>query len=224
MRKILLFFISAVVSVCVLQAQDRVIRGKVTAVEDGSPLPGVNVVVKGTTIGTSTDADGNYSISVPSSASVLVFSFIGLMEQEVEIGARTVIDVQMKPDVTQLSEIVITGYGTTLKKEFSGAASNISSENISKLPSLSVNQALQGQASGVMVTANSGTPGGGISVRVRGQSTINGNSNPLYVIDGVPVVAGNISQDGFGGQVQNALAGLNPQDIERIEVLKDAST
>ncbi|GIV36833.1 MAG: SusC/RagA family TonB-linked outer membrane protein [Cyclobacteriaceae bacterium] len=224
MQKFLPLFVSVIFSALALQAQERVVRGKVTSAEDGSPLPGVNVIVKGTTVGTSTDSDGNYSISVPASGNTLVFSFIGLLETEVAIGARTVIDVQMQPDVKQLSEIVITGYGTTLKKEFSGSAANISSENISKLPSLSVNQALQGQASGVMVTANSGTPGGGISVRVRGQSTINGNSNPLYVIDGVPVVADNISQDGFGGQVQNALAGLNPQDIERIEVLKDAST
>ncbi len=224
MRKILLFFYFVLFSVSALWAQERVVRGKVTTAEDGTPLPGVNVLVKGTMIGTSTDADGNYSISVPASGNVLVFSFIGLKEQEVEIGNRSVVDVQMQTDVTQLAEIVVTGYGTTLKKEFSGAASNISSENISRLPTLSVNQVLQGQASGVMVTSNSGTPGGGISVRVRGQASINGSSDPLYVIDGVPVVAGNISQDGFGGQVQNALAGLNPQDIERIEVLKDAST
>ncbi len=205
-------------------AQDRTVTGKVTSADDNSTLPGVNVVLKGTSTGTTTDVNGNYSISVPSSGGVLVFSFIGLKSQEVEVGARTTIDVQMQSDVTQLSEIVVTGYGTTLKKEFSGSSASISSENISKLPSLSVNQALQGQASGVMVTSNSGTPGGGISVRVRGQATISGNSDPLYVIDGVPVIAGNLQQDGFGGQTQNALAGLNPQDIESIEVLKDAST
>jgi TonB-linked SusC/RagA family outer membrane protein len=147
-----------------------------------------------------------------------------MVTAEAEVGSRSVVDIQMAPDVKQLSEVVITGYGTTLKKEFSGVSANISAESIGKLPSLSVNQALQGQAAGVMVTSNSGTPGGGISVRVRGQSSISGSNDPLYVIDGVPVVAGNISQDGFGGQEQNTLAGLNPQDIQSIEVLKDAST
>lgn len=205
-------------------AQDRTISGTVTSTEDGSPLPGVNVVVKGTTIGSVTSADGNFTIAVPSTSTTLVFTFIGLESQEVEISNRSTIDVQMTTDVTQLTEVVVTGYGTTLKKEFSGASANISSEDISKLPSLSVNQALQGQAAGVFVTSNSGAPGGGISVRVRGQSSINGSNDPLYVIDGVPVIAGNVAQDGFGGQEQNALAGLNPQDIQSIEVLKDAST
>lgn len=182
------------------------------------------MVLKGTTTGVVTDADGMYRISISSTGGTLVFSFIGMVTAEVEVGSRSVVDVQMAPDVKQLSEVVVTGYGTTLKKEFSGVSASISAESIGKLPSLSVNQALQGQAAGVMVTSNSGTPGGGISVRVRGQSSISGSNDPLYVIDGVPVVAGNISQDGFGGQEQNTLAGLNPQDIQSIEVLKDAST
>lgn len=225
MKKILLsFFLLLAIANMVALAQDRTVSGKVTAADDGSALPGVNVVLKGTTTGVVTDADGMYRISVPGSGGTLVFSFIGMNTTEAEIGSRSVVDVQMGVDVKQLSEVVITGYGTTLKKEFSGVSANISAESISKLPSLSVNQALQGQAAGVMVTSNSGTPGGGISVRVRGQSSISGSNDPLYVIDGVPVVAGNISQDGFGGQEQNTLAGLNPQDIQSIEVLKDAST
>lgn len=221
--RLTIFSLLMITSIGVM-AQERTVSGKVTSAEDGSTLPGVNVVLKGTSVGVVTDVSGEYRISVPTSGATLVFSFIGMTTMEVEVGSRAVIDVQIATDVTQLSEVIVTGYGSTLKKEFSGSSATISADAISKLPSLSVNQALQGQASGVFVTANSGAPGGGISVRVRGQSTISGNSEPLYVIDGVPVIAGNLSQDGFGGQSTNALAGLNPQDIQSMEVLKDAST
>jgi TonB-linked SusC/RagA family outer membrane protein len=224
MRKILLMLVIFSVLLGNTYAQSRRITGKVTSAADGSPLPGVNVIIKGTTAGTATDADGNYAMDVSSEDAILTFSFIGLKSIDKPSGGLSVIDVQMEEDVSQLSEVVVTGYGTTLRKEFSGSSASISSENISKLPALSVNQVLQGQASGVFVTSNSGAPGGGISVRIRGQSSINGTTDPLYVIDGVPVIAGNLAQDGFGGQEQNALAGLNPQDIQSIEVLKDAST
>ncbi len=205
-------------------AQERTVTGKVTSAEDGSPLPGVNVVLKGTSVGTVTDVTGNYRINVPSDGGTLIFSFIGLTTVETGVGARSVIDAQLAADITQLSEVVVTGYAPTLKREFSGSSASVSAKDIEKLPVLSANQAIQGQASGVFVTSNSGTPGGGISVRVRGQSSINASNEPLYVIDGVPVIAGNITQDGFGGQTENALAGLNPQDIQSIEVLKDASS
>jgi TonB-dependent starch-binding outer membrane protein SusC len=221
--RLTIFSLLIITSIGVM-AQERTVSGKVTSAEDGSTLPGVNVVLKGTSVGVVTDVSGEYRIAVPTSGATLVFSFIGMTTTEVEVGSRAVIDVQIATDVTQLSEVIVTGYGSTLKKEFSGSSATISADAISKLPSLSVNQALQGQASGVFVTANSGAPGGGISVRVRGQSTISGSSEPLYVIDGVPVIAGNLSQDGFGGQSTNALAGLNPQDIQSMEVLKDAST
>ncbi len=205
-------------------AQERTVSGKVTSIEDGATLPGVNVVLKGTTTGTVTDIDGNFKLSVPSDGGTLVFSFIGLASEEVAIGARSVIDIQMSADVKQLSEVVVVGYGTTLKKEFSGSSVSVSSKQIEKLPINSADQALQGLAAGVQVTSASGTPGGGISVRVRGQTSISASNDPLYVIDGVPVVSGNLQQTGFGGQGGNALAGLNPNDIQSIEVLKDASS
>ncbi len=205
-------------------AQERTVSGKVTSVEDGSTLPGVNVVLKGTTNGTVTDIDGNYKLSVPADGGTLVFSFIGLASEEVAIGARSVIDVQMSQDVKQLSEVVVVGYGTTLKKEFTGSSVQVSAKQLEKLPLTSADQMLQGLAAGVQVTSNSGTPGGGLSVRVRGQTSISASNDPLYVIDGVPVVSGNIQQTGFGGQSGNALAGLNPNDIQTIEVLKDASS
>jgi len=205
-------------------AQDRTISGKVTSVEDGTPIPGVNVVVKGTTTGAVTDIDGNYKFTIPAEGGVLQFTFIGLQSKEVEIGSRSVIDVQMSSDVEQLSEVVVTGYGSTLRSEFTGASSSVGSETLDRLPVISADQALQGQAAGVQVTSASGTPGGGISIRVRGQTSIAASNDPLYIVDGVPVVAGDLQQNGFGGQGGNALAGLNPDDIESIEVLKDASS
>jgi TonB-dependent starch-binding outer membrane protein SusC len=207
-----------------LMAQDRTITGKVTSADDASALPGVNVVVKGTNIGTVSDVNGSYRLAVPASGATLVFSFIGFKLQEVVIGERSVVDLSLESDVTQLNEVVVTGYGSTLKKEFSGVTSTVNADDIAKLPILSASQALQGQAAGVFVTANSGAPGGGISVRVRGQTSISASNDPLYVIDGVPVIAGSLVQNGFGGQTQNALAGLNPNDIQSMEVLKDAAS
>ncbi len=205
-------------------AQQRTISGKVTSLEEGSPLPGVNVVLKGTTAGTVTDIDGNFSLSVPSEGGTLVFSFIGLATEEVEVGARSVIDVQMSPDIEQLSEVVIVGYGSTLKKELTGSIATVGAEQIEKLPTLTPDQALQGLASGVFVSAQSGAPGGGVNIRVRGQTSINAGNDPLYVIDGIIVQSGDITQNTFGGSDQNALNSLNPQDIESIEVLKDAAS
>jgi TonB-dependent starch-binding outer membrane protein SusC len=225
MKKILLLciFPLLVTSLSVV-AQERTITGKVTSADDASALPGVNVVVKGTNTGTVSDVNGTYRLTVPTSGTTLVFSFIGFKVQEVEIGERSVVDLSMESDVTQLNEVVVTGYGSTLKKEFSGVTSTVNADDISKLPILSASQALQGQAAGVFVTANSGAPGGGISVRVRGQTSISASNDPLYVIDGVPVIAGSLVQNGFGGQTQNALAGLNPNDIQSMEVLKDAAS
>jgi len=227
MRKFLLFksFLGLMLlSTTVVFAQERVISGKVSSSDDGTALPGVNVVLKGTSSGTSTDATGAFSLSVPASGGVIMISFIGYKSQEVEIGARTVIDVQLQNDQTQLEEVVVTGYGSTLRKEFSGVTATVTAKDIEKLPITSASQALQGQAAGVIVTQNSGAPGGGISVRVRGQTSISALNDPLYVIDGVPVVASDFTQSAMGGQVGNALAGLNPQDIQSMEVLKDAAS
>ena len=225
MRKSLLLGLALLITAGMAAfAQDRTISGKVTSAEDGSAVPGVNVVVKGTTTGSVTDIDGNYKFSIPSEGGILIFSFIGLETLEIEIGSRSVIDVSMAGDVEQLEEIVVTGYGTTLKTEFTGASSSVSQETLNRLPIISADQALQGQASGVQVVSASGTPGGGISIRVRGQTSISASNDPLYVVDGVPVVSGNLQQNNFGGQTGNALAGLNPDDIQSIEVLKDASS
>ncbi len=224
MKKILLISFMLISALIIdATAQEQTVSGKITDT-DGLALPGVNVILKGTATGTTSDIDGNYKVSVPANGGFLVFSFIGFATQEIEIGTQSTINVTLLGDTKQLSEVVVTGYGTTLKKEFSGASVSIKSEDIGKIPATSTNQILQGQASGVLVTSSSGAPGGGVSVQIRGLKTINGSAQPLYVIDGVPVVAGNLQQQGFGGQQQNALSGLNPQDIESIEVLKDASS
>jgi TonB-dependent starch-binding outer membrane protein SusC len=226
MKKILqlsIFLLLIITSLSVI-AQERAVSGKVTSADDGSAMPGVNVVLKGTSTGVVSDLNGEYRIPTQGSGGVLVFSFIGMISQEIEIGSRSVIDVQLAVDVTQLSEVVVVGYGTSLKKDLTGAVANVTSKDIQNLPTLSVDQSLQGLASGVFVSSNSGAPGGGISIRIRGQNSISGSNAPLYVVDGVIIQSGSLAQRGFGGQGENALSGLNPQDIESMQVLKDAAS
>lgn len=203
-------------------AQERTITGKVTSSDDGSSLPGVNVVIKGTTTGTVTDSDGRFSLSA-SSNGVLVLSFIGLKTQEVNIGDRTVVDVQMANDVTQLSEVIVVAYGTQEKKSITGSVASVNSEAFKNQPLIGLDQAMQGRMAGVQVTQNSGTPGGGIAVRVRGSSSITGSNEPLYVVDGVPINTGSYSNIGVGNQQTSAINDINPNDIASIEVLKDAA-
>lgn len=182
------------------------VSGAVTSDDTGETLPGVNVLVKGTAIGTATDIDGRYSLEVPSQDAVLVFSFIGFQSQEVRVGNRTSLDIVLGQETSALTEVVVIGYGTQERAKVTGAISSISSDEIRALPVPNLASALQGRAAGVNVT-NAGAPGTNPLVRVRGIGTV-GNNDPLYVIDGVP--AGGLNQ-------------INPADIESIEVLKDAS-
>lgn len=221
MKKLFLLLLSLTI-LCLhsIIAQSN-ISGKVTD-DKGEPLIGATVVVKGSTVGTVADIDGAYSITVPTNNSTLIFSFVGFNSIEEVVSNRTVINVQLQPN-SILNEVVVVGYGTQTKKELTGAVSKISGEVIAKLPVTSIDQALQGQAAGVQVTTNSGTPGGGVSIRVRGPSSITAGNQPLYVVDGVPINGGNYSQIGVGGQGTNAISDLNPTDIESIEILKDAA-
>ena len=203
-KGILTLFLALVVQVSF--AQQRTITGKVS---DGSgPLPGVSVVVKGSTIGTETDFDGKYSIKA-SSGDILTFRYLGYLSIDKTIGASSIINVSMKEDANILDEVVIVGYGTTTKKSFTGTASVVSSENIDAKAVSNVAQALIGEVSGVSVTRTNGRPGSSATIRIRGFSSIEGNSAPLYVVDGVP----------FSGDI-NA---INPNDIESTTILKDAS-
>ncbi|HTF17032.1 MAG TPA: TonB-dependent receptor [Chryseolinea sp.] len=183
------------------------ISGKVSD-DAGEVIPGVNILVKGTSLGTTTDSNGDYTLSAPDGSATLVFSFIGYETQEVAIDNRTVVNITMKSDIVSLSEVVVTGYSSQSKRDITGAVSTIDSKQLLSTPSTNVGQALQGKVAGVTV-GNENSPGGGVMVRIRGFGTINDNS-PLYVIDGVPT-KGNLNT-------------INQNDIESVQILKDASS
>lgn len=222
MKKTLLFLIFAFLSLSLL-AQDRLIRGAITSADDGTALPGVNVLVSGTTKGTVTDKDGKYQITTAAGENIIVFSFIGMVQQEVNVAGRDVVDVVMQPDAKQLSEVVVVAYGTEQRTLMTESVGVIKSDAVKDLPVPTVDGILQGQTTGVQVMQNSGTPGGGMSVRIRGTTSINGSGQPLYIIDGIPVTTGDYAQVGYEGQGINALSDLNPNEIESISVLKDAA-
>ena len=221
MRKTLLFLIFSFLSWCSL-AQQRTVHGKVTSADDGTGQPGVNVVIKGTPRGTVTDADGQYTIDAAPD-DILVFTFIGMLPQEITAGTREVIDVALQSDIKQLSEVVVVGYGTEQKRLMTESVGVVKSDAIKDLPVPTVDGVLQGQTTGVQVSQNSGTPGGAMSVRIRGNTSLSGSGQPLYVIDGIPIITGDFAQIGYEGQGINALSDLNPNDIESLSVLKDAA-
>jgi TonB-linked SusC/RagA family outer membrane protein len=200
-------------------AMAQTITGRVTSGADGSPLPGVSVLVRGTTNGTTTDTDGRFSLNVPDpQSSVLVMSFIGFGTQEIPVNNRTTIDVAMAEDVTLMNEIVVIGYGTQKRSDLTGAVGSVNESKLRERPATSLNQALAGKIAGVQVNTNSGRPGGKTNVRIRGFSSINTSNNPLYVVDGVQLPQGN--QDQFSQSIDY----INPNDVVSIEVLKDASS
>ena len=206
-----------------LWAQNRTITGKVTSATDGQPMPGVNVTLKDATTGVSTNGEGGYRITVPNGKVTLVFSFVGMLSQEVVVNNRTVINVELLESPTQLNEVVVTGYTTTQQKDVISAMTTVKGERLKNLPVAGIDQALQGQAAGVRVSAASGTPGGGVKVVIRGNTSINASNRPLMIVDGIPVYDGAVSQFSYGGQQDNAIAAFNTSDIESIQVLKDAS-
>ncbi|WP_313804380.1 TonB-dependent receptor [Flavobacterium sp.] len=187
-------------------AQEKTITGTVT--EAGLPLPGVSVVVKGTTRGTQTDMDGNYSIKAKT-GEALVFSFIGMADQTITVGAASKVNVTMAADVKQIEEVVVVGYGKTTKEAYTGTATKVSKQNLEAKTVSNVTQALRGEVAGVNVVTGSGAPGSDATVRIRGFGSINGNQAPLYVVDGAP-----FSSD---------MSAINPADIESMTVLKDAA-
>lgn len=224
MKKILLM--SLVLMFTLVQgaiAQTRTVSGRVTDKKSGDGLPGVTVLLKGSTNGVSTNADGAYSLSVPETGGTLVFSSVGMTTQEQAIGTSSQVAVALATDNKQLNEVVVVGYGSQNKTLLTGAVTSVDAKQFEGQPVAGLDQALQGRASGVQVTQNSGTPGGGVSVRIRGNNSISAGSDPLYVIDGVPISTGSYSNVGTGNQQLNALSDINPNDIASIEVLKDAA-
>lgn len=202
--------------------QEKTISGNVTD-QTGLPLPGVTIVVVGTSNGTQTDFDGNYSISA-STGQVLRFSYIGQKTVERTIGSMNTINVQMQEDAQALEEVVVVGFGEQTKKSLTTSVAKVDAETVKNIVTPTISGALQGAANGLQVNQNSGAPGTAFSVRVRGASSINGSNEPLYVVDGVPILSGSVGANAFGGQDNDILANLNFNDIESIQVLKDASS
>ncbi len=206
-KRFALLFVMFITSVA--WAQERTVTGRVTSAEDGSALPGVSVVIKGTTFGTATDVNGSYTLSVPTDAT-LVFTFIGMRTEEISVGQRTQVNVALEVDVMQLNEVVITTFGEAKKSSFTGSYSQINSENIAVRPLSNVVAAIAGTTAGVTTTAGTGQPGVAPDVRIRGFGSINASNSPLYVVDGVPY--------------NESIANLNPADIESMTILKDAAS
>jgi TonB-dependent starch-binding outer membrane protein SusC len=219
MNKFLLTFI--LLTPLVAHSQITV-SGRITANNDPTGLPGVNVTIKGTTQGTISDLDGNFSISVAPDG-ILVFSFVGYLTQEISVAGTTRLEVILEENAQQLSEVIVTGYSSVSKRDITGSVSSIKAEKFKEISINGVDQALQGQVAGVQVTQSSGTPGGGIAVRIRGSTSISAGNRPLFIVDGIPVETGSLSSREFGGQTDNALSMINPSDIESMQVLKDAS-
>lgn len=218
----LIFFLGLALS---MMAQDRVVSGRVTSTEDGTALPGVNVVVKGTANGTVTDSDGNYRLSVPTSGATLVFSFIGLITQEVVVGERSTVDMAMENDVRELSEVIVTAHGIARDKKALGyAVSSVNQDQIAARPVNDISRALQGKVPGVVINPTGGLAGTGASINIRGFSSLTGNTQPLWVVDGVPFNSSTNQNSGFstGGAAgaSSRFLDLDPNTIESINVLK----
>lgn len=226
MKKLWLFLLCCVLCGSVAWAQDILVTGTVTDASDNSPLPGTTIRVKGAPQGTSSDAEGRYSIKV-NRGDELTFSFIGMEPQSVKINSPRTLNVALVGTGNTLDDVVVVGYGTMKKKDLTGAISQVKGDDLIKNnPALAVNNALQGKVAGLQVRQNDGAPGAGLTILVRGANSFSTDTQPLYVIDGLPYGGGQsapstgISGTGSGS---NALANINPNDIESIEVLKDAS-
>jgi TonB-linked SusC/RagA family outer membrane protein len=208
-RKLMLLMTCLMIGIGLVNAQISKVTGNVTSEEDGLPVVGASVLVKGTTVGTVTDIDGNFTLTnVPSSAGTLVISFIGMQSQEVKI--KPIVKVVLKSDAEVLDEVVVTAYGTSTKGSFTGSAAVMKADKIEKRQVSNVSNALAGAVAGVQILSNNGQPGEDAKVRIRGVGSINAGTDPLYVVDGVP----------YDGD----LSSINSADIESMTVLKDAAS
>ncbi|GJM59944.1 TonB-dependent receptor [Persicobacter diffluens] len=217
MKRAILFALSVLMTAMSAYAQGRLVSGQVTAAESGEPIPGVNVMIKGSSTGTITDIDGKYSINTPSPNDYLVFSFIGLATEEVKLGSQTEIDMVMTADIKQLEDVVIVGY-----TKVDQATTVPVIENVKEIVTPNIAQTLTGKSTGVTIQASTGQPGAKNNIRIRGIGSITGNSNPLYVIDGVIMDSDEVITAGQQAE-RDPLANINPTDIEDIRILKDAA-
>src|SRR5258705_5360803 len=204
-----------------LWAQNKItVSGKVTEAKDGTPIPGVSVKAKGSNAGTFTDYEGKFKITVDPKTRSLVFSYIGYNEQEVAIVAGTELTIAMIQSEKSLSEVIVVGYGTKVKRDLTGSIAKVGAKEIGNTPITSFEGALQGRAAGVFVEQQNGKLGQGIKVRVRGSASVTAGNEPLYVLDGIPLITTNLSSN---GAATDPLADINPNDIESVDILKDAS-
>ena len=223
MKRILILLIM-IMSFGIIQAQTTVLSGRVVSAEDNLPMPGVSIVVKGTTIGAVTSFEGTFSLEVPDDEPTLVFSFVGMSNQEynIDFANPTSIEIVMEADYLELDEIIVTGYSTRVKNSITGSTVQIKSDEFADIPVTSVDQTLQGKVAGLTISATSGTPGSVQNIRIRGVGSITAGNEPLIVIDGVPVINTNFSGSSARSSL-SALSAINSNDIETITVLKDAS-
>ena len=219
MRKLLLLMMVVSISTAQLFAQGRTVSGKVIDEKGGAPLNGVSVVVKGTSVGTSTGKDGSFSLNLPANAKTLVFSFIDYTSLEVNIGNQSTFNVSLTSEERTIQEVVVVGYGTQKKKTVTSSIGKIDPAPIADLVTPSIDRQLAGRTAGIQVTTSSGLVNVAPRIRIRGVNSINGSRSPLIVVDGTPVLDG-----GFSGVANtNTLADINPADVESVEVLKDGA-
>lgn len=219
MKRVLSVFFVLCGFLLVAAGQQKLVTGKVTSAEDGLGIPGVTVQVKGTTIGVITDVEGNYSIQA-AEGQILVYRFTGQKTQEATVTASNTIDIVMQPDLLNLEEVIVVAYGVQKREASTGSVGEVKSSEIRNIPETSIEKMLTGKVAGVQVTSTSGQPGASSQIRIRGISSINAGTEPLYVIDGIPVMSGNQS---YFTNTGNALASLNPNDVESMTILKDAA-
>ena len=218
-----LFLLSLFCFRLVVNAQEKTVSGTVTS--EGKPLAGVSILVKGTNNGATTNTDGNYSIKVPPENVVLIFSFVGYYNQEIAADKQTVLNITLYPDNKALEDVVVIGYGTQRKKDLTGAVSSVKAKDLVIASGPEIGNMLKGKVAGLTIRQNSAQPGGGLDILVRGAGSVNASNAPLFVVDGFPI--SDLQQPESGGRyqagTQSILNSFNPNDIESIEVLKDAS-
>ena len=225
MKRLTYLLLCLFASIAFATAQTTKVTGTVISAEDDGPIIGASIVVAGTTTGTVTDYNGAFTLDVPSNAKKLIVSYIGM--KSVEVAVKPIIKVTMESDSQNLDEVVVVGYGTQRKKDVTSAISKVGGEDLSNLATASFDSQLAGRAAGVQVTTPSGVLGSGPQFKIRGMSTISSNSQPLFIVDGMPIATGD-NADGKTGlgmayASYNAMSDINPNDIESIEILKDGA-
>ena len=225
MKKIRLFFMAVMVLMtsALASAQELTVSGSVYDADTGEPVPFASIRVKDTMIGAAAGIDGTYKITVPSKNAVLVFSFVGYKTTEVPVEGKMAIDCGLESDATALEDVVVVAYGSAKREAMTGSVTSVKGDEIASVPVASVDKALAGKLAGVSITSSTGQPGATSSIRIRGTSSINASNSPLWVVDGIPVLTGNIADSGVGDAQSSLMTSINPSDIESITVLKDAA-